>query len=69
VSDGLSPLPAAAARASDVRNVSVEQEVVEPDLLSLQLHQQRALPLAEPLVELQHFLCGRRQDYSDQYRQ
>ena len=59
VGDGLSPLSTAAAGASDVGNVSIEEEVVEADFLSPQLHQQRALPLAEPLVELQHLLGGR----------
>ena len=58
VGDGLSPLSTAAAGASDVRNVSIEEEVVETDLLGPQLHQQRALSLAEPLVELQHLLGG-----------
>ena len=58
--DGLPPLSAAATRACDGRNVSVEEEVVEANLLGPQLHQQRALPLAEPLVELQHFLGRRR---------
>jgi hypothetical protein len=34
VDNGLSPLSAAAAGASDVRNVSIEEKVVESDLLS-----------------------------------
>jgi hypothetical protein len=59
VGNGLSPLSTAAAGASYVRNVSTEAKVVESDLLGPQLHQQRALPLAEPLVELQHLLGGR----------
>ena len=58
VGDSLSPLSTATAGASDVQNVSIEEEVVETDLLSPQLHQQRALPLAEPFVELQHLLSG-----------
>ena len=56
VGNGLSPLSTAAAGTSYVRNVSIEEKVVESDLLSPQLYQQRALPLAEPLVELQHIL-------------
>ena len=59
VGDGLSPLSTAAAGACNGGNVSVEEEVVESNLLSPQLHQQRALPLAEPLMELQHLLGGR----------
>lgn len=60
VGDSLSPLSTAAAGASDVRNMAIEEEVVKADFLSPQLHQQRALPLAQPLVELQHLLGGRR---------
>ena len=56
VSNGLSPLSTAAAGASSIQNVSLEEEVVKTDYLSLQLHQQRALPSAKPLVELQHFI-------------
>lgn len=56
VGNGLSPLSTAAAGAGYVRNVSIEEKVVESDLLSPQLHQQRALLLAESLVELQHIL-------------
>ena len=59
VGNGLSPLSTAAAGASDVRNVSTKEKVVESNLLGPQLHQQRALLLAEPLVELQHLLGGR----------
>jgi hypothetical protein len=59
VGNGLSPLSTAAAGAGYVRNVSIEEKVVESDLLGLQLHQQRALPIAEPLVELKHLLGGR----------
>jgi hypothetical protein len=55
----LSLIPTAAG-ASDVRDVSIEEEVVEADLLGSQLHQQRALPLAKLLVELQHPLGGHR---------
>ena len=57
--NGLSPLSTAACGTGYVCNVSVEENVVESDLLSPQLYQQRALPLAEPLVELQHLLGGR----------
>ena len=57
--NGLSPLSAAAAGACDGGNVSVEEEVIESNLLGSQLHQQRALTFAEPLVELQHLLSGR----------
>jgi hypothetical protein len=56
VGNSLSPLSTAAAGASDVRNVSIEEKVVGSNPLGPQLHQQRALPLAEPLVELQHIL-------------
>jgi hypothetical protein len=59
VGNGLSPLSTAAAGAIDARNVSIEEKVVESNLLGPQLHQQRALPLAEPLVELQHLLSRR----------
>jgi hypothetical protein len=59
VGNGLSPLSTATAGASDVWNVLTKEKVVESDLLSPQLYQQRALPLAEPLVELQHLLSGR----------
>ena len=59
VDDGLSPLSTAAAGASDVRNVLIEEKAIKSDLFGPQLHQQRALPLAEPLVELQHLLGGR----------
>jgi hypothetical protein len=31
-------------------------QVIETDLIGPQLHRQRAFPLAEPLVELQHLL-------------
>jgi hypothetical protein len=59
VCNGLSPLSTAASGTGYVWNVSIEEKVVESDLLSPQLYQQRALPLAEPLVELQHLLSGR----------
>ena len=58
--DGLSPLSAAAPGTGIGWNISIEEKVVKADLLSPQLHQQRALSLAEFLVELQHFLDGRR---------
>ena len=60
VGDSLSPLSTAATGARDGGNVSVEEEVVEANLFSPQLHQQRALPLAKPLMKLQHFLGRRR---------
>jgi len=59
VSDSLTSLSTAAAGASNSRDVSIEEKVVESDLLGSQLHQQRALTFAEPLVELQHLLSGR----------
>jgi hypothetical protein len=49
VGDRLPPLSAAASGAGNGRDASVEEEVVESDLLGPQLHQQRAFPLAEPL--------------------
>ena len=58
VSDSLTSLSTAAAGASNSRDVSIEEKVVESDLLGPQLYQQRALSLTEPLVELQHFLGG-----------
>src|SRR4051812_33721271 len=57
--DGLSSRSAVAAGTGDVWHSSGEEEVVEPDLLGPQLHQQRALPLSEPLVEPEYFLGGR----------
>jgi hypothetical protein len=60
VGDGLTSLSTAAARTSDNRDVSIEEKIVEPDLLGPQLYQQRALSLAEPLVEQQPLLGGRR---------
>ena len=39
--------------------MSIKDEVVESDFLSLQLHWQRALLLARPFVELQHLLSRR----------
>jgi hypothetical protein len=45
---------------SDSRDVSIEEEIVESDLLGPQLYQQRSLSLAEPLMELQPLLGGRR---------
>jgi hypothetical protein len=59
VGDGLPPLSTAAAGAGNGGNVSVEEKVAKANLFGPQLHQQRALPLAEPLVELQHLLSGR----------
>jgi hypothetical protein len=52
VGDSLLPLSAAAAGACNSKNVSIEEEVVKTNLLSLQLYQQRAFLLAKPLVEL-----------------
>ncbi|KAH8626793.1 hypothetical protein IG631_18811 [Alternaria alternata] len=57
--DGLSSRSAVAARAGDVWHSSGEEKVVKSDLLGPQLHQQRALPLSEPLVEPEYFLGGR----------
>ena len=59
VDDGLSPLSAASAGTCDGGNVSVKEKVIESNLLGPQLHQQRALTFAEPLVELQHLLSRR----------
>jgi hypothetical protein len=59
VRDSLSSRSTVTAGAGNVWHSSGEEEVVEADLLSPQLHQQRALPLAEPLIELQRLLGGR----------
>jgi hypothetical protein len=59
VGDSLPPLSAATSRAGNSWDSSVEDEIVESNLLSSQLHQQRTFPLAEPLVELQHHFSGR----------
>ena len=59
VSDSLTSLSAAAAGTRDSWDVLIEEKVVKSDLLGPQLYQQRALSLAEPLMELQHLLGGR----------
>lgn len=47
VSDGLPSLSTLAAGAGDVWHSSAEEEVVQSNLLGSQLHQQRALSLAQ----------------------
>jgi hypothetical protein len=59
VGDGLTSLSTAAAGTGDSWDVSIEEKVVEADLLGPQLYQQRGLSLAKPLVELRHLLGGR----------
>jgi hypothetical protein len=59
VRNSLLSRPAVAAGAGDIWHSSGEEEVVEPNLLGLQLHQQRALLFGEPLVELEYLFGGR----------
>jgi len=61
VGDGLSSRSAVTAWTGDVWHSSVEEKVIESDLLSTQLYQQRALPLGSALVELKNLFggCGR----------
>ena len=59
VYDSLSPLSTATARARYIQDVLIKEEVVKSNLLSLQLHQQHALLLIKPLIELQHLLSRR----------
>jgi hypothetical protein len=60
VRNSLLSRPVVAVGASNIWHSSGEEEVVEPDLLSLQLHQQRALLFSEPLVEPEYLFGGRR---------
>jgi hypothetical protein len=60
VIDSLPSLSAVAAWAAHIRHSSVEEEVVEADLLSPQLYQQRALPLVKPFMKLEYLFGGHR---------
>jgi hypothetical protein len=61
VRDSLSSRSAVTAWTGDVWHSSVEEEVIESDLLGTQLYQQRALPFRSSLVELKNLFggCGR----------
>jgi hypothetical protein len=52
VGNSLLPLSTAAAGTGHSRDVLIEEKVVETNLFSLQLHQQRAFPLAKSFMEL-----------------